>query len=84
MSSLRRFARRTPSRYRFPASVSFEHVSYHLGQESAIPPGLLARLNAGESADGFGQPVRLSNPLATHLPSPVGAAAGKACQREYF
>lgn len=46
---------------RFPAQVSFEHVSFH--NEQDVPPGLLERLRSGASAQGQGADIRLANPL---------------------
>lgn len=56
------FRNLTPEIYRYPAKVSFEHVSFADAQ--AIPAGLLEKLRSGATPQGLGDPaVRLANPL---------------------
>ncbi|MFD0892294.1 peptidyl-prolyl cis-trans isomerase [Luteolibacter ambystomatis] len=67
----------TPQIYRYPAKVSFEHVSF--ADEKSIPEGLLEKLRSGTPPQGLGDPaVRLANPLPptfrTQLDHLFGAA----------
>ena len=51
-----------PAIYRYPAMLSFEHVSFTDARE--IPQGLLERLRAGAPPDDFGDPqMQLAIPL---------------------
>lgn len=67
----------TPEIYRYPAKISFEHVSF--ADEKSIPEGVLEKLRSGTPPQGLGDPsVRLANPLPptfrTQLDHLFGAA----------
>ncbi|MGC4014806.1 MAG: peptidylprolyl isomerase [Luteolibacter sp.] len=68
---------KTPDIYRYPAKISFEHVSF--SDEKSIPAGLLEKLRVGTPPQGLSDPaVRLANPLpptfSTQLDHLFGAA----------
>lgn len=55
-----------PAMYRYPATLSFEHVSFTDSRE--IPGGVLEKLRAGARPHEFGDPqMRLANPLPPTL-----------------
>lgn len=80
---LRALREQLPDRYDQPAKISFEHVSFP-DRGSVDPADLLERLRAGEDFRGFGQAVRLANPLPPTFATQLERVLGKTASDEIF
>lgn len=72
--ALEALRKKAPEAYRFPAKLSFEHISFSNAKN--IPAGLLEQLRSGASPQQFGERMQLASPMplsfTTHLEHLLG------------